>query len=282
MASRQKAARPAVASPTIDGKDTGRVLITGASAGIGAELARQFAAHGHPLTLVARRRDALQTLSAALTEEFGVDVKILVQDLAKPGGPSAVVKALEAEGEFVGILVNNAGVIDVRPFVEADVDHLTGMVDLNVRAVTELSHRLLPAMVDRGVGRILNVASLAAFQPVPTMATYAASKAFVLSFTEALSEELRGTGVKVTALCPGITDTNMVSEIQAQSPAARAMPRELISSPRDVAAEAYRALIAGRVVDVPGLPNQVAAAWAQVTPRWLTRSIAGLATRFGR
>lgn len=194
----------------VGGKEVGRVLITGASAGIGAELAR----HRHRLTLVARRRAML-----------------------------------------------------------------AGLVDLNVRALTELTSRLLPSMIERGFGRVLNVSSLAAFQPVPSMAAYAASKAYVLSLTEALSEELRGTGVKVTALCPGLTETNMVTEIKERSASARALPKQFVADPRDVAVQAYKALMSGQVVLVPGLPNQVTAAWAQVTPRWLTRYVAGLAAR---
>ncbi|MFT3816093.1 MAG: SDR family oxidoreductase [Rubrivivax sp.] len=258
----------------IDGKAVGQVLITGASAGIGAELAREFARHGHRLTLVARRRPMLEELAAELERDHRVEVKVIVQDLAKPGGPAAVAKAA---GSDVGILVNNAGVIDVQRFADAQPDKLAALVDLNVRALTELTSRLVPGMLERGFGRVLNVASLAAFQPVPTMATYAASKAYVRSLTEALSEEFRGTGVKFTALCPGLTDTNMVAEIKAGSAAARGLPRQLISDPRDVAAQAYRALIAGRVVLVPGIPNQIAAAWAQITPSWLTRYFAGVA-----
>ncbi|MBK6746476.1 SDR family NAD(P)-dependent oxidoreductase [Ottowia sp.] len=275
MVTRQKA-REAV---RIGGKEIGRVLITGASAGIGAELAREFARHGHRLTLVARRREALAALAAELEREHQVDVQVIAQDLAKPGGPAAAVKAAQAGGEEIGILVNNAGVIDVGRFADAQPEKLIGLVDLNVRTMTEMTSRLLPGMVARGVGRVLNVSSLSAFQPVPTMAAYAASKAYVLSLTEALSEELRGTGVKVTALCPGFTETPMISEIQAGSAAVRGLPKQFLSDPSDVAAQGYRALMSGQTVVVPGLPNQLTAAWAQVTPRWVTRYIAGVATR---
>ena len=263
----------------IDGHEVGRVLITGASAGIGAELARKFAKHGHRLTLVARRRDRLQQLAAELEREHCVDVKLVVQDLAKPAGPSAVVKAALADGEAIGILVNNAGVIDVGPFAASATDKIVGLVNLNVRALTELTSLLLPPMVERGFGRVLNVASLAAFQPVPSMAAYAASKAYVLSFSEALAEELRGSGVKVSALCPGMTATDMATEIKAGSAAAAKLPRQLLSDPADVAAQAYRATMNGQAVLVPGLPNQITAAWAQVTPRWLTRYVTGFAAR---
>jgi len=263
----------------IDGREVGRVLITGASAGIGAELAREFARHGHRLTLVARRKDKLAALARELDAEYHVDVKVIVQDLARPTAPAAVVRATQDEGDAIGILVNNAGVIDVGPFVGAPVDKLVGMVNLNVRALTELTGLLLPAMVERKFGRILNVASLAAFQPVPGMAAYAASKAYVLALSEALAEELKGSGVSVSALCPGVTDTDMAAEIKAGSSTAAKLPKELISDPRDVAERAYKALMAGQAVLVPGLPNQITAAWAQVTPRWLTRYVTGIAAR---
>ncbi len=263
----------------IDGHEVGRVLITGASAGIGAELAREFARHGHRLTLVARRKDKLAALARELDAEYHVDVKVIVQDLVRPAGPAAVVKATQDEGEPIGILVNNAGVIDVGPFVSAPVDKLVGLVNLNVRALTELTGLLLPAMVERKFGRILNVASLAAFQPVPGMAVYAASKAYVLALSEALGEELKGSGVTVSALCPGVTDTDMAAEIKAGSSTAAKLPKELVSDPVDVAARAYKALMAGQAVLVPGLPNQITAAWAQVTPRWLTRYVTGIAAR---
>jgi short-subunit dehydrogenase len=260
----------------IDGHKVGRVLITGASAGIGAELARAFARDGHQLTLVARRRGKLAALAAELEREHYVDVRTIVQDLAKPTGPAAVVKAAQADGP-IGILVNNAGVIDVGPFSASRTDALVNMANLNVRALTELTSLVVPGMVKRGFGRILNVASLAAFQPVPGMAAYAATKAYVLALTEALSEELKGSGVTVTALCPGVTDTDMATDIQAASSAK--LPKQLVSDPADVAAEGVKALMSGQVVVVPGFPNQITAAWAQVTPRWLTRYVAGFAAR---
>jgi short-subunit dehydrogenase len=262
----------------IDGHEVGRVLITGASAGIGAALAREFARNGHQLTLVARRRAKLAAVAAELEREHYVEVRTIVQDLAKPTGPAALVKAAQADGP-IGILVNNAGVIDVGPFAASRTDALVNLVNLNVRALTELTSLVVPGMVERGFGRILNVASLAAFQPVPSMAAYAASKAYVLALTEALSEELKGSGVTAMALCPGITDTDMASEIRAGSAAAAKLPKQLVSDPADVAAEAYKAMMAGRVVLVPGLPNQITAAWSQVTPRWLTRYVTGLAVR---
>ncbi len=257
-----------------------RVLITGASAGIGADLAREFARHGHDLALVARRGDKLAELSAELGKSFGVDVMTVPGDLSKPSGPKAVVDALDAAGEQVDVLVNNAGVVEVGPFAATETEKVLNLVNLNIVAVTHLASLLLPRMVERKFGRILNVASLAAFQPVPSMAAYAATKAYVLSLTEALSEELRGTDVKVTALCPGLVETDMVADIRERFVSVRGVPSQLISDPKDVARQAYAALVRGQVVLVPGIPNQVAAAWAQVTPRWILRSFTGFASRY--
>ena len=263
----------------IDGHEVGRVLITGASAGIGAELAREFAKHGHRLTLVARRRDELQQLAAELEREHHVDVQLVVQDLAKPAGPAAVVKAALADGEAIGILVNNAGVIDVGPFAASATDKIVGLVNLNVRALTELTSLLLPPMVERGFGRVLNVASLAAFQPVPSMAAYAASKAYVLSFSEALAEELRGSGVKVSALCPGMTAPTWPPRSRPARPPQRSCPGNCSRTRPTWPHRPTAPLMNGQVVLVPGLPNQITAAWAQVTPRWLTRYVTGFAAR---
>ena len=251
----------------IDGHEVGRVLITGASAGIGAELAREFARNGHQLTLVARRRAKLAGIAAELEREHYVDVKTIVQDLAKPTGPAALVKAALADGP-IGILVNNAGVIDVGPFAASHTDTLVNLVNLNVRALTELTSLLLPGMVERGFGRILNVASLAAFQPVPSMAAYAASKAYVLALTEALSEELKGSGVTVTALCPGPVRTPFIE--RAGLGDARMFGAMQVLSADQVAHIGLAALNAGKRVAVAGFLNKMGAAFAPLTPRFIT------------
>ena len=266
--------------PTVMGERTiGRVLITGASAGIGAELAREFARHGHHLVLVARSKDKLMALAGELNAAHDTEAVVIAEDLSTPEGPQSVVQQLHDQGIEIDVLINNAGIIDIGPFSETDTAKFQQMIALNIGALTTLTSLLLPHMLERKFGRILNVASLAGFQPIPSMAVYAASKAFVLSLTESLSEELRGTGVHVTALCPGLTDTNMVAEVKAQSETAKWTPSFLISNPKDVAQQAYKATMAGRTILVPGLPNQFAAAWAQVTPRWLTRTVTGFATR---
>jgi short-subunit dehydrogenase len=268
--------------PTLVGeRKLGRVLVTGASAGIGAELAREFAKHGHSLVLVARSKDKLTALAGELNAAHDTDTLVLAQDLSRPGAAQAIADELAERDVEIDILVNNAGVLDVGSFAETPGEIYDNMVALNVAALTALTSHLLPAMLERKFGRVLNVASLAAFQPLPSMAVYAATKAYVLSLTESLSEELRGTGVKVTALCPGLTDTDMVSTIKAQSASARRTPSLLISDPKSVAKQAYKATMAGQTILVPGLPNQIAAAWAQVTPRWLTRAFTGFAARRG-
>ena len=268
--------------PTLMGeRRMGRVLVTGASTGIGAELAREFASHAHNLVLVARSKDRLDALAAELRAAHDTDAIVIAADLSASDQLVGVVDHLNENDIDVDILVNNAGMIEVGPFAEAAPDRIQQLIALNIAATTALTSLLLPPMIERRFGRIMNVASLAGFQPVPSMAAYAASKAYVLSLTEALAEELRGTGVSVTALCPGLTETAMVGTIRAQSAMARWTPGFLVSSPRSVAQEAYRALMAGQTILVPGLPNQIAAAWSQVTPRWLTRTFAGLAVRQG-
>lgn len=270
----------AKAKPTLMGeRRMGRVLITGASAGIGAELAREFANHAHRLVLVARSKDKLDALAGELRAAHDTDSIVIAADLSTSDQLIGVIEQLREQDIDVDILVNNAGIIDIGPFADAPPEKLQQLIALNIAAATALTSLLLPAMIERKFGRILNVASLAGFQPVPSMSVYAASKAYILSLTESLAEELRGTGVKVTALCPGLTDTNMVTSIKAQSRMAQWTPSFLISDPKAVARQAYKALMAGQTILVPGLPNQVAAAWSQITPRWLTRTVTGLAAR---
>jgi short-subunit dehydrogenase len=190
----------------------GTVLITGASSGIGEELARLFAEKDYDLIISARRKERLDTLA----EELGTDssVTCIVCDLSTDEGPEQLVTDIRGQGLEVDILVNNAGVSSQGSFQDLSVDEIDNMINLNVRALTRLTHMLLPTMIQKGSGKILNVGSVASFQPMPSASVYGASKAFVLSFTEALSEDLRGTGVTVTALCPGLTKTEMVDDVE--------------------------------------------------------------------
>lgn len=257
----------------------GRVLITGASSGIGAELAREFANHGHALVLVARSKDRLDALAAELHAGHDTDSIVLPADLSNAEELVSVVETLEQRAIEIDILVNNAGIIDVGPFADAPPERLQQLIAVNIAAATALTSLFLPGMRARRFGRILNVASLAGFQPVPSMAVYAASKAYVLSFTESLAEELRGTGVSVTALCPGMTETGMVQSIRNATPAVGWAPSFLIADARSVARQGYTALMTGQTVIVPGWPNQIAATWSQMTPRWITRTVTGFAIR---
>lgn len=246
-------------------------LITGASAGIGEELARIFASNGYDLILAARREDRLQSLAAELPDCTAHCIGV---DLAKAKGPQKLITAVLELDLNVDVLVNNAGVISTEPMLEEDGGWLTNLINLNVRALTELTHHFGRQMADRGYGRILNVASVASFQPVPGMAVYAASKAFVLSLTEGLSEELKGTGVTVTALCPGPTKTEMAdafSDMQAAD--------WFLADAKRVAQEGFDALKAGQVIRVPGLANQALVNWANYQPRWLVRTLGGFASR---
>src|SRR3954469_20394085 len=182
-------------------------LITGASGGIGLELARVFAAHGYDLVLVARSGGKLEELAAELRTGHGIAARVIAKDLARPESPEDLARELEAAGVTVDVLINNAGFATFGPFVAADLHAELEELQLNVVTLTHLTKKLLPGMVARRRGGVLNVASTAAFQPGPFMAIYYATKAYVLSFSEALAEELAGTGVSVTALCPGPTAT---------------------------------------------------------------------------
>jgi uncharacterized protein len=256
----------------------GRTLITGASTGIGLELARKFARHGHPLILVARNEPRLNEIATQLNQAHHVEVTVIPCDLGKAHGPLEVFAAVGQRNLQVDILVNNAGAMDTRALKDAETDSLLGMVRLNVEALTALTSLFLKPMVARGRGRILNVASLAAFQPLPSMAVYAASKAYVLSLTEALAEELRGKGVTVSALCPGFTDTNMVENAKRENAAFRALPSALMADPKSVAQDGYRACMSGEVIRVPGIALQMATGLTQAQ-RSLTRVVTGF---FGR
>jgi short-subunit dehydrogenase len=254
------------------------VLITGASSGIGRELARLYAANGDDVVLCARRRKNLDELAAEIEAAHRVDVLTLAIDLLDAGATETIHSTLQKRGTHVDVLVNNAGVTHVGRFAEADDERLAALVELNVSSLAAMTRRFLPAMVERRYGRILNVASLAAFQPMPSMALYAASKAFVLSLTEALAEELRGTGVTVTALCPGLTDTEMVQGAVARAEVDQ-VPSFLLMDARTVARAGFRACEAGKVIEIPGMLNEWTASWVRLQPRWMVRMMGGLAAQ---
>jgi uncharacterized protein len=254
-------------------------LVTGASSGIGEALANCFAQDSHDLVLVARSADKLRSLAAELKSAH--DVKVLVQpaDLSLPGAPAALFDALKRKRVVVDMLVNNAGVLEHGAFCDIGAARHQELIDLNITALTGLLAQFVPGMRERGFGRVLNVASIAAFQPVPTLATYAATKAYVLSLTESLAEELRGSGVTVTALCPGITATQMLTRASEASDTLSRLPAFLIGDAAQVAAEGYRACMRGHVIHVPGVFNRVGTLAARATPKWLLRNLSGRVTR---
>jgi short-subunit dehydrogenase len=250
------------------------VLITGASAGIGRELSKVFAREGHDLVLVARSSDKLRELASSLSDRYGVEAVPLAYDLSRPDAPEALFAALEKLGIQIDVLLNNAGVLSDGNFVNTGWSRYLELLQLNVMAPAALSHLFLPPMLERGHGKIMNVASIAAFQPLPRLALYSASKAFLLHFTEALSEELRGSGVTATALCPGFTETDMLSDRQPGWP-----PPFAVGRAEEVALEGYRACMSGVPVHVNGAANQFLTQMVRLQPRWLVRALTGMAAR---
>ena len=243
-------------------------LITGASSGIGYELAKQFARDGYQLVIVATNVQRLHEVAAELTSAYGVAVKVLPKDLSRPESADDIYQELQREAIQVDVLVNNAGYAMHGRFDATDCKTELQMMHVNMVALTQLTKLLLPSMLTRKHGKILNVASTAAFQPGPFMAVYYATKAYVLSFSEALAEELHGTGVTVTALCPGITRTGF----QARAGIQRThLVRSGMMSPASVADAGYRGLMRGRIVVIPGLKNQLTAVAVRMIPRSLVR-----------
>lgn len=250
----------------------GVTLVTGASGGIGEALAAEFAAHGHDLALVARRETALRAVADRLADRHGVAATTIPMDLAGDGAADRLVSEVDERDLTVSVLVNNVGVGTYGPFVDVPPEDDRRLLDLNVVLLTELTKAFLPRMVERGHGRVLNVASAAAFQPGPLMATYYASKSYVLSFTEAIAEELRGTGVAATALCPGPVDTEF------QERAGEAMVRSRIGSwtfqpVEDVARAGFRGTIRGKPVVIPGLPMKATYLASKLLPGAVLRRV---------
>ncbi|HEX8382574.1 MAG TPA: SDR family oxidoreductase [Sphingomonas sp.] len=247
-------------------------LITGASAGLGAGFARALAAQDHTLILTARRTDRLEALAAELRAAHGVAVHVLAADLADPAAPARLLADIAAAGLTIDLLVNNAGYGARGDFAALDRDEQLGMVDLNCRALVALAHGVLPQMIARGSGAILNIASTAAFQPGPWMAVYYASKAFVLSFSEALHEEVRGSGVRVSALCPGPTRTEFADRAGMGDMAAF----DAIASDADtVVRDGLAAIRTNSAVKISGAVNTLMADAVRFAPRMVARKLAG-------
>ena len=239
-------------------------LITGASGGIGYELALLAARDGFDCILVARSQDRLNALAARLETEFRVKTLVLPKDLSKPSAVDEIYEEVGAAAMPVDLLVNNAGFPVFGLFTETDLDTELQMLQVNIVALTQLTKLFLRGMIERRYGRILNLASTAAFEPGPLMAVYYASKAFVLSFSEALANELHGTGVTVTALCPGPTRTGFQKRGQLED--SRLVQGEIADAP-SVAAAGYRGLMAGKTLVIPGFANKLIPWIVRVSPR---------------
>jgi uncharacterized protein len=248
------------------------VLITGASSGIGRELARLFAAEGSRLALVSRSGGTLQTLADELRRIYKIDARVFPTDLARPESVGQLINHLQIAGFKTDVLVNNAGFGAQGHFANLPLNRQLDMIQVNVTSLTHLTGLLLPGMIQRRRGGVLNVASTAAFQPGPRMAVYYASKAYVLSFSEALSEELAGTGVSVTAFCPGPTATNFINAAGMRE--SRLFSRNAMTAV-DVARIGHEGFRARRPVVIAGRANKLLAFSVRLAPRSWARRIAG-------
>jgi short-subunit dehydrogenase len=257
--------------------DKHTALITGASSGLGSELARRFAADGHALVLVARRQQELETLAEQLRGRHGVECTVIARDLSHPGEGTTIYGEIEARGLDVSILVNNAGFGGLGPFLGQPLQRQLEMIRVNVEALTELTYRFLPDMVEQGRGHVLNIASTAAFQAGPGMAVYYATKAYVLYLSEALDEELADTGVRVTAFCPGAFASGFQEASNMQE---SELFRGRVPDAATIARAGYDAMWQGKRVAVPGLRNNLLMQLNRVTPRRVVnRIVKGLNSR---
>ena len=251
-------------------------LITGASIGIGYELSKCFAADKHDLVLVARRKEKLEEIAQELQARHGINVTVIVLDLSKSESPQALYDELAKASRPIDVLVNNAGFGLGGKFTETDVAVELEMVQLNIASLIHLSKLFLPGMIERKTGGILNLASTAAFQPGPLMAVYYATKAFVLSFSEAIANEVHGTGVSVTALCPGPTASEFQQRAQIkETRLVKLKPMGLMSA-EVVAQIGYQGFQRGKRVVIPGLLNKIGVHSTRFSPRRVTTQIARL------
>jgi short-subunit dehydrogenase len=253
-----------MALPTPQADST--AVVTGASSGIGEEIARLLAARGHGLVLVARREERLTELAAELAGSHDIRAEAIGADLADPAARDALEKRIGEMGLTVEVLVNNAGFGGFGAFAEQDREREVGMIRLNVEALVDLEGRFLPGMVERGGGAVINIASTASFQPIPDNATYAATKAFVLSHGEAVHEELRGSGVTLTTVCPGPVKTEF-ADVAGIGGAEERTPEFVWSTPEQVAEAAVGGAERGKRVVVPGALNRATSILGQHSPR---------------
>ena len=247
-----------------------RALVTGASSGIGWELAKLFAADKSDLVLVARRKERLDALAEELKDEFGVDVYVLPKDLSDPEAPKEIFEELKAAGIDVDVVVNNAGFGLRGPFANIDMDGQIDMVQVNVVALTHLTRLFLPGIIERGRGGILNVGSLAGFQPGPNLAVYYATKAYVLSLTEAISEEITNPHIKISCLAPGPVKTEFGEKSALDDSLLFKMSLMEVGP---VVKEGYEGFRQGKVIVLPGIKQKLIPVLLRFTPRFLVRKI---------
>lgn len=248
-------------------------LITGASSGIGADLAREAAKDGHDVILSARRVEPMQTLACEL-ETYGASATILAADLSKPGGAEDLAGQIGQRGGAIDFLINNAGLGANGPFAESDMTRIGEMLEVNIAALTKLTRLIVPAMVARKRGRVMLLASTASFQPGPQMAVYCATKAYVLSFGEAIAYELRNSGVTVTTVCPGATATEFSRVAGTENIGLHRSAMASVMNSAEVARIGYRGAKAGRRVVITGMRNRLMALTARVSPHAMVLPIA--------
>jgi short-subunit dehydrogenase len=248
-------------------------VVTGASSGFGVEFTRLFGADRWNVVMVARSGAAMEAVAQEVEERDGVEVTVIPKDLSTPGASTELVGTLEQRGIRVEALVNNAGFSTYGPFVETDGATMSDMIQVNVTVLTELTRALLPGMVERGRGRVMLLGSVGSFAPAPMTAAYGATKAYVLSLGLALHEELKGTGVTVTTLCPGPTDTGFQSRADMHD--SRLIRGRELPSAREVAEAGYAAMKRGRPYLVTGGPSRVFAFGTRFLPRTVASAIAG-------
>ncbi|MGB0495711.1 MAG: SDR family NAD(P)-dependent oxidoreductase [Kangiellaceae bacterium] len=252
-------------------------MITGASEGIGRCFAEIFAKNKHDLVLVARSEDKLQKLAQELSSKYEIKVHVYAADLIPPDSAKKLFDKLALAEIQIDILVNNAGMMQIEKLHECNVEQLNRLIQLNIQSLVNMCYQFVGPMVERSQGKILNVGSIASFMPMPGFAAYGASKAFVLSFSEGIAEELKSKGVSVTCVCPGMTETKMLSQADGIE---KYIPGFLKADPMELANESYKSCMKGEVVYVDKLANKLLVQWATHYPKWMVRGVNGLFSRF--
>ncbi|TDF39763.1 SDR family oxidoreductase [Alteromonadaceae bacterium M269] len=252
-------------------------LITGASQGIGLSLANEFAKNGHDLVLVARSEDKLLKIAQNLGAQYDIKVTPLPFDLIPTGSAIKLFTQLAEMEITIDILVNNAGMMQVEKLYESDMDVMNNLMQLNINSLVNMTRLFVGPMLSRGYGKVINVASIASFMPTPTFSVYGASKAFVLSFSESIAEEMKDSGISVTCVCPGFTQTDMLSHAEGLE---KYIPTFLKASPEGLAADAYKAAMNNEVIFIDKLANKMLVQWAKHYPRWIVRGVTGFFSRF--